>query len=153
MADVLGDLRAAVGGDASEATRADTVAGMPARWVVRPGTTAHTSAVMRAAAAHGLTVVPRGAGTKLAWGAAPEKVDVLLDTTRMDAWSSTPPVTSSASWEPVARWRPWRRTSPGQASGWASTLRVAARSAVPWPRQPPGPLGSTTAPCATWSSA
>lgn len=85
MADVLEDLRTAVGGQASEATRADTVAGVPARWVARPGTTAQTSAVMRAAAAHGLTVVPRGAGTKLAWGAAPEKVDVLLDTTRMDA--------------------------------------------------------------------
>ena len=84
MADVLEDLRAAVDGQAGEATQADTVAGMPARWVARPGTTAQTSAVMRAAAAHGLTVVPRGAGTKLAWGAARRSVDVLLDTTRMD---------------------------------------------------------------------
>ena len=30
-------------------------------------------------------------------------------------------MTSSASWAPVDRWRPWRRTSPGQASGSAST--------------------------------
>ncbi|HET9632629.1 MAG TPA: FAD-binding oxidoreductase [Terrabacter sp.] len=85
LTDVLEELRAATGGDAWEATEADVVDGVPARWVVRPHSTEETSAVVRAAAAHGLTLVARGAGTKLAWGAAPERVDVILDTTGLDA--------------------------------------------------------------------
>jgi glycolate oxidase FAD binding subunit len=85
MADILQDLRAAAGGNASEATDADAVAGMPARWVARPGSTDETSALLRAAAAHGLTVVPRGSGTKLGWGAPPESADLVLDTTGLDA--------------------------------------------------------------------
>jgi glycolate oxidase FAD binding subunit len=85
MADVLGDLRTAAGGHAGEATEADAVAGMPARWVARPGSTEETSAVLRCAAAHDLTVVPRGSGTKLGWGAPPESADLVLDTTGLDA--------------------------------------------------------------------
>ncbi len=85
MADVLEQLRDAAGGDAREATQSDAVGGMPPRWVVRPASTEQTSAVLAAAAQHGLTVVARGAGTKLRWGAPPEQVDVVLDTTRMDA--------------------------------------------------------------------
>lgn len=85
LTDVLEELRSAAGGDAWEATDTDVVDGVPARWVVRPHTTEETSAVVRAAAAHGLAVVPRGAGTKLTWGAAPERVDVILDTTGLDA--------------------------------------------------------------------
>lgn len=85
MADVLEDLRSAAGGEARAASDTDAVDGVPARWVVRPHTTAETAAVVRAAAAHGLTVVPRGAGTKLTWGAAPESADVILDTTGLDA--------------------------------------------------------------------
>ena len=82
---VLELLRAATSGHATAAGAADTVDGMPARWVASPGSTAETSAVMRAAAAHDLAVVVRGAGSTLTWGAPPERVDVLLDTTRMDA--------------------------------------------------------------------
>ncbi|HET7399954.1 MAG TPA: FAD-binding oxidoreductase [Intrasporangium sp.] len=85
MADVLEDLRAATGGNAGPATEADAVDGVPARWVARPRTTEETSAVLRATAAHGLAVVARGAGTKLTWGAAPERADVVLDTTGLDA--------------------------------------------------------------------
>ncbi len=40
--------------------------------------------MLRAAAAAGLTVVARGAGTKLGWGAPPERLDLIVDTTRMD---------------------------------------------------------------------
>ncbi|NUR79125.1 MAG: FAD-binding oxidoreductase [Dermatophilaceae bacterium] len=85
LTDVLEDLRTAAGGEARAATEADVVDGVPARWVVRPHSTQETAAVVRAAAAHGLTVVPRGAGTKLTWGAAPESADVILDTTGLDA--------------------------------------------------------------------
>ncbi|WP_374968321.1 FAD-binding oxidoreductase [Terrabacter sp. BE26] len=85
MADVLEDLRSAAGGEARAAADTDVVDGVPARWVVRPHSTEETAAVVRAAAAHGLTVVPRGTATKLAWGAAPESADVILDTTGLDA--------------------------------------------------------------------
>jgi len=57
---------------------------MPARWVALPVSTEQTAAVMRVAAHHDLAVVVRGSGTKLTWGARPERVDLVLDTTRMD---------------------------------------------------------------------
>jgi glycolate oxidase FAD binding subunit len=85
MPDFLEELKAATGGHAAVATSDDAVAGMPARWVARPGSTVETSAVLKAAAAHGHTVVARGGGTKLAWGVPPERVDIVVDTTRMDA--------------------------------------------------------------------
>lgn len=62
---------------------ADEVAGRPARWVAVPGGPAAAAEVLRLAAAHDLTVVPRGAGTKLDWGAAPDRVDIMLDTGRL----------------------------------------------------------------------
>ncbi len=82
---VLTDLHAAVDGHVFEAADADSVDGVPARWVVSPGSTEETSAALRVAARHDLAVVPRGSGTKLRWGVGPERVDVVLDTTRMDA--------------------------------------------------------------------
>lgn len=83
MAAILDALKAATDGHVADATADDHVAGVPAQWVASPGSTAETSALLTAAAAHGLTVVARGAGTKLAWGAAPESVDLVVDTTRM----------------------------------------------------------------------
>ncbi|MFC0507499.1 FAD-binding oxidoreductase [Micromonospora costi] len=62
---------------------ADEVAGRAARWVAVPGGPHAAAEVLRLAAAHDLTVVPRGAGTKIDWGAAPEQVDILLDTGRL----------------------------------------------------------------------
>lgn len=84
MADILEDLKAATGGHVREAGPDDVVAGMPPRWVASPASTAETSALLTAAAGHGLSVVARGSGTKLDWGAPPERVDVVVDTTRMD---------------------------------------------------------------------
>jgi glycolate oxidase FAD binding subunit len=63
----------------------DAVDGVPAALVARPGSTAETAEVMRAAAAHGLTVVPRGRGTKMSWGRPPERVDLIVDMSRMSA--------------------------------------------------------------------
>lgn len=57
----------------------DAVAGVGASYVARPSDTAQTGDLLRAAATHGLTVVARGAGTKLAWGAAPRRVDLVVD--------------------------------------------------------------------------
>ena len=81
---ILESLSAATEGHAVAATEADAVDRMPARWVAMPDSTEQTAAVMRVAADNDLAVVVRGAGTKLTWGARPERVDLVLDTTRMD---------------------------------------------------------------------
>ena len=39
---------------------------------------------MRAAAAHGLAVVPRGRGTKMTWGRPPSRADVVVDVSGLD---------------------------------------------------------------------
>ncbi|GAA4565828.1 FAD-binding oxidoreductase [Micromonospora coerulea] len=62
---------------------ADEVAGRTARWVAVPGGPHAAAEVLRLAAAHQLTVVARGAGTKIDWGAAPAQVDIMLDTGRL----------------------------------------------------------------------
>jgi len=58
----------------------DAVAGVTPRFVARPADVAEAAAVMKAAAAEGLTVVPRGAGTRLAWGSPPDRCDLVIDT-------------------------------------------------------------------------
>ncbi|MEV4626513.1 FAD-binding oxidoreductase [Micromonospora sp. NPDC049523] len=68
---------------ARPAGMADGVAGAPAAWVAAPGTAEAVGAVLRAAADRALSVVPRGAGTKLDWGAPPSRVDIVLDTGRL----------------------------------------------------------------------
>ncbi|MCZ2838183.1 FAD-binding oxidoreductase [Modestobacter sp. VKM Ac-2985] len=70
-------------GEVTDATPADAVDGVTAALVARPGSTEETAAVLRAAAAAGLTVVPRGRGTKISWGRPPESADVVLDLSRM----------------------------------------------------------------------
>jgi glycolate oxidase FAD binding subunit len=58
----------------------DAVAGVMPRFVARPGDVAEAAAVLRAAAAEGLAAVPRGAGTRLAWGCPPTRCDLVIDT-------------------------------------------------------------------------
>ncbi|MBV9011660.1 MAG: FAD-binding oxidoreductase [Pseudonocardiales bacterium] len=70
-------------GEVAEATAGDTVDGVPARWVAWPGSTQEVSAVLSAAAGLGLRVVARGTGSRLAWGAAPTGVELIVDTSRM----------------------------------------------------------------------
>lgn len=80
------DLRAIVGREhAREATAADAVDGVPARWVVEPGSVAEAADVLRLCSGNGLAAVPRGAGTKLGWGNPPARLDVVVSTARMDA--------------------------------------------------------------------
>ena len=86
MADPHSELAAACGARWVRAgTGADTVSGRPAALVASPASTAEVAAVLGVAAAHGLRVVARGAGTKLGWGSPPRAVDLLLDTGRLDA--------------------------------------------------------------------
>ena len=68
-----------------EATADDGVDGVRPALVARPGSTDEVAGVLRAAAAAGLTVVPRGRGTKLTWGVPPERADLVVDLGRMDA--------------------------------------------------------------------
>ena len=62
----------------------DAVAGMMPRFAASPATIAEASELLRAAAAHDLAVVPRGGGSKLGWGAPPRRVDLIVDTSRLD---------------------------------------------------------------------
>jgi glycolate oxidase FAD binding subunit len=83
-AGAIADLRRACGDRVEDAREADVVGGAQPLWVVRPGSTAEVSEVLRAAAAHDLATVVRGTGTKLGWGAPPERCDVVLDVGLLD---------------------------------------------------------------------
>jgi glycolate oxidase FAD binding subunit len=67
------------------ATEADAVDGVPPAVVVRPARAAAVSRVLRAAAAHGWRVVPRGGGTALDLGNTPRGVDLVLDLSALTA--------------------------------------------------------------------
>ncbi|MEO9150994.1 MAG: FAD-binding oxidoreductase [Lapillicoccus sp.] len=82
--DLLPRLTDAAAGAARPGTDVDAVDGVPCRWVVSPTDTAGVSAVLRVAHEERLAVVVRGAGTKLGWGAPPERLDIILDTNRLD---------------------------------------------------------------------
>ncbi|SEL68750.1 FAD-binding oxidoreductase [Nonomuraea pusilla] len=57
----------------------DLVGGVTPGVVALPESVEEIAAVLRACAGAGLAVVPAGGGTKLHWGAPPERCDVLLD--------------------------------------------------------------------------
>jgi glycolate oxidase FAD binding subunit len=66
------------------AAPSDAVAAVTPSLVATPASTEEAAALLRAAAAHGLTVVPRGAGTGLGWGAPPASADLVVDMSLMD---------------------------------------------------------------------
>ena len=72
------------GGEVREAGPADAVDGVPATAVARPASAEGVAGVLREATAQGLVTVARGAATALDWGAPPERVDLILDTTGLD---------------------------------------------------------------------
>jgi glycolate oxidase FAD binding subunit len=67
-----------------KATTAEGVLGVVPDHVAAPASVEEAAAVMRVAAEHGLTVVPRGGETRLDWGLPPASCDLLLDTARLD---------------------------------------------------------------------
>jgi glycolate oxidase FAD binding subunit len=75
---------AAASADVRVAGPGDAVDGMLPRYVASPANLDEASAVLRAAAADGLATVPRGAGTRLAWGSPPTHCDLVIDTRRMN---------------------------------------------------------------------
>jgi len=66
------------------ANAADRVAGLQPAFVVEPGNEKEVAAVLRAANELGLSVLPRGGGTKMDWGNAPSRADVILSTARLN---------------------------------------------------------------------
>lgn len=70
--------------EVQEAGETDLVDGVRPGLVARPQDTGQVSELLRAAAGHELSVVPRGRGTKLTWGLPPTDVDVLLDLSALD---------------------------------------------------------------------
>ena len=66
------------------ATPDDAVAGVQPLIVATPASTQEASALLRAAAALGLAVVPRGTGTRLHWGNPPERCELVIETTSLD---------------------------------------------------------------------
>src|SRR3984957_11946579 len=63
---------------------ADAIAGVVPSFVAFPASTQEASALLRAAAAFDLAVVPRGAGTGLGWGLPPSACDLVIDLQAMD---------------------------------------------------------------------
>ena len=82
------------------ATPEDAVDGVVPSFVVEPADSAQTGETLKAATAAGLSVVPRGGGSKIDWGATPQRADVVLSTLRMNrvlqhAWADMTVVVES----------------------------------------------------------
>src|SRR5205807_8771521 len=63
---------------------ADAVDGVPAQMVIKPASADELARALRVANAAGLSVIPRGAGTKLGWGNPPRRADLILSPARVD---------------------------------------------------------------------
>lgn len=68
-----------------EGEAADAIDGVVPAFVASPGSTLEAAALLRAAASHDLAVVPRGSGSRIGWGAAVTRCDLVVDMLRMDA--------------------------------------------------------------------
>src|SRR6266852_3276585 len=69
---------------ARSATAADTVSGVQPKLVVEPGTEGELAEILRLSSEAGVVVIPRGGGTKLAWGNSPAHAGLILSTARMN---------------------------------------------------------------------
>jgi len=69
---------------ARAADAGDAVAGVVPQYAASPASVAEASAVMRVAAEQDLSVVARGSGSRLDWGAPPRGCDLVVDTLRLD---------------------------------------------------------------------
>lgn len=73
------------------------------RAVVLPANEAEVATALRICAAHGVPVVPRGAGTGLSGGATPHPEGVVLSLARLNALLGICPVTCTATVQPGVR--------------------------------------------------
>jgi glycolate oxidase FAD binding subunit len=70
-------------GDLRPAGDDDCVAGLEPSFVAAPATLEEAAATMRAAAALGLAVVPKGSGSRLSWALPPSRCDLVVSTSRL----------------------------------------------------------------------
>lgn len=83
--DLGNEFRAILAADSVRAaTPADAVGGLRPRLVLEPSDEKELAAALRCANDAGLAAIPRGGGTKLAWGNAPARADAILSTRRLD---------------------------------------------------------------------
>ena len=82
---VSDDLLRACDGRVEPAGDGDAVLGTRPRWVASPGSTEEAAALVQIAARDGLALTVRGSRTKLRWGGRPERLDLVVDTSRFDA--------------------------------------------------------------------
>jgi glycolate oxidase FAD binding subunit len=66
------------------ATPADSVCGIVPQFVAEPGSEQEIAKVLACANEAAIQVIPRGAGTKLAWGNPPTHADLILSTVRLN---------------------------------------------------------------------
>jgi glycolate oxidase FAD binding subunit len=79
------DLQAIAGAEHLRvAGTADGVAGVQPQMVFEPSTETELAAGLRCADAAGLSVLPRGGGTKAGWGNRPLRADLILSTARLN---------------------------------------------------------------------
>ena len=67
-----------------EATPADAIRNQQPQLILEPANEQQLAAALRAANDANLSVIPRGGGTKQAWGNPPTRADVILSTKRLD---------------------------------------------------------------------
>jgi glycolate oxidase FAD binding subunit len=78
-------LRSLVGADhVRVASFTDTVGDLQAKFVVEPGNEQELAAVLRCANEAGVSVIPRGGGTKLEWGNPPKSSELILSSARLN---------------------------------------------------------------------
>ncbi len=83
--DIENEFRAILAPDSvHRGTPTDAVCGLHPRLVLEPVNEQQLAAVLRLANDANLAVIPRGDGTKLAWGNPPNRADIILSTTRLD---------------------------------------------------------------------
>jgi glycolate oxidase FAD binding subunit len=78
--------RAIVGAEDVRATTSEErAAGVQPQLVVTPGDEQQIAKILKAANDASLAVIPRGGGTKLAWGNPPQRADIVVSTARLNA--------------------------------------------------------------------
>src|SRR4051812_43083554 len=76
---------AGVSASMREGSEADAIGRVVPSLVASPASVDEASVLLRTAAEHALTVVPRGGGSRLGWGTPVTSCDLLVDMGRMDA--------------------------------------------------------------------
>jgi glycolate oxidase FAD binding subunit len=109
------------------------VAGLTPPWVASPADVDEASALLAAATEHDLAVVPRGSGTSVSWGVPPRRLDLVIDTLRLDR------VIEHAAGDLVVRAQ--AGVTMNQLAGVLATARQQLALDVP-----PGPGGQGSSP-------